>query len=367
MGKRGMSLITLAVTLAILVLITSTVVISGLSSMESAKKTTFGIEIKNIQDVVDEYILKTGDAVPVVKTISFDTSALSPDIIAKQFTYKAAVEEITNNILRLDVVDLAKLGIKDIKYGKGETSLDYYTISTTTNRIYYPEGVKAKGEVYYTLTDDLNKIIDKNDIPGTEKKSVIFTADKTTNDWVNSPVIVTVKVPDNYVVLENAVVVTNSVNVPANPTIVDGYKQYIINNTSNLITNYDITVKYQDLAIDKTSIYKVTKVDGTAPAIATPTQKSNIDKSTNIATAYINGITATDDISGVKSIKYIKGTVNSSVNIKDFFNEYGILVVDNKIQIEQGATSYSICAEDNAGNINAINVSINADIQSLLW
>lgn len=375
MYKKGMSLITLAVTIAIILLITGTVVISGLSSLESAKKTSFGIEIKNIQEVTDEYILKTGESVPVIKTVNLNTAGLSSSVISAQFVYKTVSEPITSNILQLNVIDLSKLGIKDTKYGKGETALDYYAISPTTNRVYYLAGIKAGGEVYYTLTDALNKTIGKNDLAGTNQKSVIFQPDKGINSWINSAVKVTVKVPEEYTIV--SVVAVNTV-VPANTILIStmtnagGYNQYTVN-TSSLIANYTITLTYSVTGVvgQKTAIYKITKVDGTLPTIATPTLAYNIDSATNIATAYISGINVTDDSSGIKSIKYAKGTVAdytaNPAGVKQFFIDYGIDVLDNKIAIERGATSYSIYAEDNAGNIKVTNVTITAYIQSILY
>lgn len=362
MSKKGMSLVTLTVTLVILILIISTIVVSGISSVESAKKTSFGIEIKNIQEVVDEYRVKTGEAVPIIKTITLNTSGITSTVITEQFVG----ETIPANKLELNVIDLSKLGIKDIKYGRGETNLDYYAISTTTNKVYYPAGIKAGGKVYYTLTADLNKAIGKNDIAATTKNSVTFTSNTDISKWTNTAVQVTIKVPEGYTVAEGGITATNDVSI---------YKEaennvYTINK-DNAITNYTITVSYTDTApepdVSKQAVYKVTKVDAAYPVIATPVQKYNIDSGTNTATAYITGINVTDDASGVKEVKYIKGTVNSNVVLKDFFEQYGTNVTDNKIQIEKGATSYTIYAEDNAGNYVVINVAIMPYIQSILW
>lgn len=361
MDKRGMSLITLTVTIAILMLIASVVVVSGISSVESAKKTSFAIELKNIQEIVDEYISKTDEPIPIIKTITLNTSGVDSDVIIAQFSD----EEIDANILKLDVIDLFKLGIKDIKYGKGETSLDYYAISNTTNKVYYPAGIKAGGKVFYTLTSELNKVLGRNDFSATTKKAVAFEG--APNKWTSTAVQIKVKIPEEYTV--NSITATESVVISTSSLITnpDGtkYNLYTVN-TTNIIKNYTITVVYTDNSTEKTAIYKVSKVDGTSPSISNPEQKHNIDTATNIATAYITGINVTDSESGVKTVKYIKGTLTDDVNLKEFFAQYGE-VLNNNIQIEQGATSYTIYAEDNSGNIKVINVAISDYIKSILW
>lgn len=360
LNNKGMTLITLAVTLAVIILITSTVVVSGLYSLESAKKTSFGIEIKNIQEVVDEYMLKTEDSVPIIKAITLSTIGLSENIKNEQF----ASETILSNTIILNVIDLKKLGIKNTKYGIGETELDYYAISPITNKVYYPSGIKAGGDVFYTLTNNLNKAIGKNEVGATTTKSVLFIPNLTSNKWMNNAVTVIVKVPEEFAV--SSITATESVLI-STVAISDGYKVYNVN-TSNLIKTYSITVLYTvpGNAATKTALYNIDKVDSVAPSIAAPTQVYNIDSATNIASAYITGIDVTDASSLVKTIKYIKGTVTSSVDLKVFFTEYGIELEDNKIEIEKGATSYTIYAEDNAGNYTVINVAITAYIQSIL-
>ncbi len=359
MKKDGMALVTMAVMLVIIILITGTVVISGLASIESAKKTSFGIEVKKVQEIVDEYISSTGESIPITKTITMGTSSLLAEDITNQFSG----ETITSNAITFDVIDIYKLGIKDTKYGRGENSLDYYCLSPVTGKVFYPAGVKAAGQTFYTLTSDLNKIIGKNDTAATTKRSVIFTASKATNAWQSTAVVITVKIPDEYTSV--TITATNSVLVSA-VNVTGGYKVYTVN-TSNLINAYTITVNYTDVLTPRSAVYKVSKVDGVAPSIVTPTQVYSIDNTTNIATAYMTGIDATDALSGIKTVKYVKGTVTASVDLKSFFGEHGMLLVDNKIQIEKGATSYSIYAEDNAGNITVINTTVTPYIQSILW
>ncbi len=363
MGKRGISLITLAVTLAIMMLITGAVVISGLNSIETARKSSFGIEIKNIQEVVDEYISKTGEDVPITKTIILDTTGLTPGVKDAQFSS----EDISLNKLQLDVIDLFKLGIKDVKYGRGETDLDYYAISNITKKVYYPAGVRVGDEVYYTLTDELNQIIGKNDVLDTNRKSIVFEGGPS--KWTNIAAQINVKVPEEYTGV--SVTTTDDVSVPPTPTNVDEYNEYTLNTEYIKTVNYTVTVLYTDpnSVGSKTAVYKVNKIDAEGPVIDTGAieQKYNIDSATNIATAYITNISATDGLSGIKSVKYVKGTVSSPVVLKDFFDQYGKDVANNKIQIEKGATSYTIYAEDNAGNVIAINVAIDEYIQSILW
>lgn len=362
-NKNGITLITLSVTLVVIIIIISTIVVSGLYSLENAEKTSFGVEIKNIQEASDDYRLSKDEDVPSIKTFNLSTASICADIKEKQFKD----ELITSDQLMLEVIDLPKIGIKDTKYGNGDNELDYYAISRETNKVYYLSGIKAGGKVFYTLTSELNQILFKKENASNINKSILFIPNMPKNKWTNKALTVIVKVPEEFTV--QSITATEDVQV-SDVITVDGYNVYNVN-TSNLVKKYIINLSYRvpDNTNTKTAIYKIEKIDSKVPSLQTSTQRYNVDSTTKIITAYITGIKtdSSDDYqSPIKSLKYIKGTIDASVDLEKFFEEHGIDVKDEVIKIDEGATSYSIYAQDEAGNYVCKNILIEEDIQEML-
>ena len=75
------------------------------------------------------------------------------------------------NTSDLDINSFDGLGIENLNYGTGKTSLDYYAISKETGKVYYAAGDEIGDRIYYTLTDELAGLID-----------VIHSTDNTYNN-----------------------------------------------------------------------------------------------------------------------------------------------------------------------------------------
>lgn len=148
--KKGISMLTLGLTIIILVIVTSVVVVSSKTVISSTIKKSFAEEMYSIKNLVEDYEFKH-EEYPVKDTvITFDLSSISSENV-DQFSEENAV----NNEIKLYEIDLARVGVDSVNVGNGKTSYDIYAYSLDTNNIYYLKGKKISDKLYYTLTDEL--------------------------------------------------------------------------------------------------------------------------------------------------------------------------------------------------------------------
>ncbi|MNF09117.1 hypothetical protein D3C80_2096980 [compost metagenome] len=63
----------------------------------------------------------------------------------------------------LKQINLSKADIESVKRGAGKLGeLDIYAVSETTKKVYYVQGYISDGKTYYTLNDELSKLIGIN-------------------------------------------------------------------------------------------------------------------------------------------------------------------------------------------------------------
>lgn len=152
--KRGMTFVAVMSTVAIMLILVSTATISALNVTNNSKKTKYATELAYIKEAVDNYYI-TYNTYPVKESVTVDLTQVEAGD-KNQFSGENGYD--SNSIL-LYVVDKEKLGITETVYGNGADSKDVYVCSKETNNIYYLKGLKIGSTTYYTLTDELKKII----------------------------------------------------------------------------------------------------------------------------------------------------------------------------------------------------------------
>lgn len=142
-NQRGITLITLIITIVLLIIITATIAINSHTSLELSNLTKLENDIQALNDRVAAYYVKTG-TLPVTEE-----------------TYtKSELEELITGISINDgdtyyTIDLSKLSNITLNYGKRYNdveSQDKYIINQDTHNIYYLNGIEYQGEKYYTLS-----------------------------------------------------------------------------------------------------------------------------------------------------------------------------------------------------------------------
>lgn len=232
--KKGISLAALISTITIILILSTTVIISSNKMSNRTKRNNFATEIHTIQKSVDSYLQKNENEYPILNSIIIDLSNVS-DENKKQFTDNG--DKIVNNTISLFEIDYSKIGYTDLKYGnKKDGKNDMYLLSCITGRVYYAKGFVAGENIYYTLTSDLEKVLEyKTKDTVVDKGNDIISY--TQESLENSKKKVTVKIPSSYVSVIVKVGDTNYSSITSG-----GYNLYeVIESVGTII---DITYTY---------------------------------------------------------------------------------------------------------------------------
>ena len=331
MKKRGISLISLAVSIAIIIVLASVVSVSLTYSISNAKKMAFANEIYNIQNLVTEYIERE-ESMPTTQ------EALQ---VTPSDTTQFQAETFNDGKVNLTVIDLQELGIKNTNYGNKQLgddapqkAKDVYAMSESTGKVYYIQGVEISGKKYYTLTDELRQIVEKNQNFTIGEKSITFTPSRL--GWSSTALTVTAFVPSGYVV--SAVEIDNSNIVYTSSEATEGVTYTF--NTTNVAEAYTISITYTKNGTQSEVTYSA-KVDKVAPVISKDVNM--VDTSTAI-----KGLNSTDALSGIKHFKYAEGAIDVQ-DAPSYMHAYGKNLKSGSIKFVNKAV-YTLYAEDKAGN-----------------
>lgn len=149
-NKKGVTLVILAVTIIVALILLSTIIVSYDKIKVSMNKRSFAQEIYTIQKLCDEYRFKNNSFPTVSESPYFfvEAKAKAPE----QFSSEEDNEELYE-------IDLAKIGVENVSRGIKDSDNDVYVISKKTNIVYYLEGFEVRDEIYYTLTEELNNLL----------------------------------------------------------------------------------------------------------------------------------------------------------------------------------------------------------------
>ena len=346
--KKGISLLMLSTIVMVMLVISTSVVIAGVNALNSSTKVKFANELFYLQDIVNSYVKSHQGEFPVDESIVVDLSNVTAESIT-QF----GDETKTNNTIILYKVDKTKLNKMDLRYGneKNNNKNDVYAVSKETGRLYYVQGVKVSGKTYYTLTQDLEDLIQYDKISGAFNRDGIIFIPSTTL-WTNEDISVKARVPKDYNVIEATVKDANN-NIIASLSGT-AEKDYTVYNGTNLGENCYIEIKYQKSTEDTGTlrqVYAATNVDKTPIAINNLKVTNLANNEENIDNVSIS-FDLSNDISGVKALKYEPENISSEEIAKSYFKTSGILVQNNVVVLSAIAGNVTIYVEDKAGNVS---------------
>lgn len=348
-NKKGISLMVLMVTIAVMTMLLTTATVAGVKSMERTKKMKFASELAFVKESVDSYILNNNKEYPVSNTIILDISKVSGGSI-DQFNG----EIISNNKVNLYEIDVNLLGKIDTVYGKKSGGNDdVFAISKDTKKIYYIRGLKVSSVTYYTLNDELKNIINFTSSEDSLIKDAI-KFEEAIKDWTNQKVASKIKVPASYTNVVVTVKQTGYPNVILTGSLEENYNIYNAKSLdTDIVGNYSVSVQYKKGTTDTyEQNFEVKNYDGTKPSITFETPfvvKKMENKQTNELYSYINIVSSSDDKSGVKVIKYENVKLDASQK-NTYFKTSGIIAQNNVLKIQEGSDYISVYIEDNAGN-----------------
>jgi len=183
--KRGVTISTLSIAVAVMLIIATTVSVVGVRSINTVNFEDYASKLKRISDAVLEYVDTNGIMPTTSEIVTID--GLPEDLVT----------EIANSGdlgSKLYVVDLDLLDVVS-NIGDGTTqNEDVYIVSEYTNNVYYLKGREYKGITYYGLNaintmnlpkvNATNIIINGNDVVtlnDIEQLTITFTPSTTTN------------------------------------------------------------------------------------------------------------------------------------------------------------------------------------------
>lgn len=340
--KKGISLSVLAVVILVLTILATTIVTSVSNGITNVELSVWVNEITFIQDSMDENEKESESFFVQEKT--FDVSNISNSILLEQFKD----EIITDSKIKFYEINLSKLDLNNLVYGKHNTENDVYVYSKNTGKVYYLEGIKTRNKVYYTLLDGLRDRYVEPSETISSLSTIVFEASSIT--YTNKPITVTVKVPKSYTDIK---ITTSSNDIEVADVIEEETKNLYKVNESNYEGNYIIYVSYNDGKDDKKIEYNVNVYDKEKPTISEVRTEDIVSDEKG---DYIKNIRVVDN-SGVNKIKYVPTKVLEA-EAEEYFKENGILVTNGKITLIEGINDYTIYALDLAGNFKILNIDI---------
>ena len=159
--KKGISLVVLLIVIGVMLILLSTITISLDNIVTNSKKRQFAKEVYEIQSMVDTY-KKQNDEYPYVKlaegnkTIDLEVDNGNEDQVAS--------EDVIDDKVTLYVINMQKIGANELSrgYNQDNDETDVYAFSSKTGIVYYVKGYSVRRKIYYTLTDELKKLIGLN-------------------------------------------------------------------------------------------------------------------------------------------------------------------------------------------------------------
>lgn len=356
MNKRGITLVAVMVAVVIMIIFATTVTIATFNILNDSKRNKFAAEIAFIQEAVNNYYDKN-DEYPISESINVNLSNVS-DEDRVQFNME---DNYDSNLITLYEVDLAKLGQIDLIYGNATNAQDIYAVSKKTGKVYYLEGVSVGNTTYFTLTDELKKLInyvDTNEDTVT-KDGISFVL--STIEWTNNPIVTKVLVPSDYTNI-TIVAKKNETNETLNVSDAvsrDHFYEYSVNEdvSTQVEANYSILVSYKKDGVIYNQTYSVTNFDNEYPVLNISDKIELVSKNEEDVYRYVRVENQSDALSGVKYIKYERENI-ADEDAVIYFKNNGIELQSDIIEIDNTTKYITVYIEDNAGNYTLIRKSL---------
>lgn len=373
--KRGITLISLGITVIILLIILSSVVVGTSTIINKSKKTAFSKDLKTIEDAVSiEY--NTNGILPVVSGTTYTVEQVKA-MVTDTSNLATLVTELTENNdtgSTFYKIDLSKIGIKNSKRGTEADGnvKDIYLVSDNL-KVYYPIGLKVSGNIYFSITSALVK-----------GSKISINADEGTGD--SATVLANgIKLTKNKEIWTNEIIIT--VNTTKN--VGDVIKYSIAGQTQKIAATDIITLNSSTLTTDeKTALITVAnkqvvvkRYNSSNTELATVTMEiKNLDievptagaaAPTLVSTVDTNTLTFTSMLdtggSGIKELRYEYVTkLDSSNTYSNFYTPQPTITATymknigkkssdvNVILLPKNIRTISVVWIDNAGNISGI-------------
>jgi Tfp pilus assembly protein PilE len=156
--NKGISLLVLVITIAVSLILLSTVVISTASAIDNATVVAFAKDLKTVSDAVENYYI-TNSTIPKIDATNLMSSSQVKGLVDtnKLNTFQTEIDlNLDTSCEEFYQVDLNKLNVNKTPYGsKLNGNNDVFVVSVPNLNIYYLKGINAKGTSYFSLSSKL--------------------------------------------------------------------------------------------------------------------------------------------------------------------------------------------------------------------
>lgn len=350
--KKGISLMTLVITIVVMTILATTVSVSGVAVYNNYKKVKFATELHFIEQAVDSYY-RYNNNYPILDSIVVDISKVSPKASA-QFDG----ENIENGKITLYEIDKSLIGTVETVFGNKKTTDDVYALSYDTGKVYYVKGIKVSLNTFYSLTQELRKSINMDTIKNVgNTDNIIFN--KKYSGYTNESETISLEIPDTYENISISVYSNGVLILPNVSTEHQSNRGKYIYTIDPIEQNCDIIVLFNKNKVEKKNIYHVENIDIVKPTFTILDPVKIQDKNGNYKYS-IQLDNLNDDLSGIKFIKYENDRIKED-QLSTYFLNNGIIIDKVKPNILTDSTSgyITLYIEDNAGNFSYQYVNIN--------
>lgn len=157
-SKKGITFLILVFTIAIALIIVSSITITFVNVLDSTNKKEYASEINAVQKAIDQYKFLNNKYPVYAADLQYSLYNF-PMYEKNQFLDE---EGFDDGEVTLKEINLFEAGIDNITRGvrRNSDKLDIYAVSEKTGRVYYLKGEKHDNVKYYTLTPELKQSLD---------------------------------------------------------------------------------------------------------------------------------------------------------------------------------------------------------------
>lgn len=158
-GEKGITLLTLVITVALMVILTAAMVNNSSTSFHLSKLTKLQNDIEMLNDRVEFYYVREGK-LPLYKDDS-------PEYVLKKSRLSQEIEGLAASdgedyyIINIGLLK-EEANMSDLNYGNkwnstSSAETDKYIINGKTHIVYYVQGINFEGEMYHTVGKNIQK------------------------------------------------------------------------------------------------------------------------------------------------------------------------------------------------------------------
>ena len=206
--NKGISLIVLLVTIAVMLILLTVIVISVDNVSNNSKLSAFATDLSTIEDLTSTYYMQNNsfpvktesgkeinDMIMTQRDLLNKVGNENKDNFIEELQLNNDYNDESDDLGEYYPIDLSKLDIGSSKRGiaKDGDTQDIYVVSYPSMNIYYIKGVKAKKDIYFSLSSKLTNRVKLNKDMAYKSDSTTsiqsiegLTVKKMTKSWTNS-------------------------------------------------------------------------------------------------------------------------------------------------------------------------------------